>query len=411
VSFFAASGDTGGIHDYPAMSPNVVSVGGTVLTLNGSGDYGGETGVNFSGGGISTQESQPSYQNGVQSSGFREGPDVSIMAGPVNVYDTYPSGGNLSLSGTSVSTPIWAGIVSIVDQQVSLWGYDTLDGRTKLLPSLYDMAVLNNYPNYDGRDFHDIMTGTAGGNQAGLGYDLVTGLGTPIANTLVAELSLYATRRIPTRGGLGTPVPVSAGTILGPQAHTVAESGGDSVSLLVTATQPSAGTLTPAALVSNAVASRADQPASVAAIDARSPLELAFRARLAHSDPDAGDSEVRAEVPSGTEGLRPDQSAPPGQDAPMGMEPGASGGLSGSAASSLVSGEEITDACFAGVGGLDTGPADQVSALRGMIDPTQAPDPLAMAAGVALVMGSVWAPRFEDREQARQQHLRAWTRA
>jgi subtilase family serine protease len=219
VSFFAASGDSGGVHDYPAMSSNVVSVGGTNLFVDAGGNYSQETAWSSGGGGISSQENEPSYQNGVQSSGKREGPDVSFMAGPVNVYDTYGFSGFMSVSGTSVSTPMWAGIISVVDQQLATWGYDTLNGRTQLLPALYSLATLNNYPYYDGQDFHDIQSGSAGGNQAGLGYDLATGLGSPVANNLVGDLALFATRRIPTRVSLGAPIPISVISVPAPQVR------------------------------------------------------------------------------------------------------------------------------------------------------------------------------------------------
>ena len=39
-------------------------------------------------------------------------------------------------------------------------------------------------------DFHDITTGN-NGYAAGVGYDLVTGIGTPIANNLIPQLSQH----------------------------------------------------------------------------------------------------------------------------------------------------------------------------------------------------------------------------
>src|SRR5262249_50934316 len=74
---------------------------------------------------------------------------------------------------------------SIVNQGLNLQGLDTLDGRTQLLPALYG---LSSPPDVNANDFHDITTGSAGGNQAGPGFDLVTGLGTPVANNLVTAL-------------------------------------------------------------------------------------------------------------------------------------------------------------------------------------------------------------------------------
>jgi hypothetical protein len=143
----------------------------------------------------------------VQDSGMRQGPDVSMVADPntsVKAYDTYGSyHGFAGAYGTSISSPMWAGLIAIADQGMNLSGYDTLDGVSQTLPGLYSLAVNNNYPYYDGTDFHDIQTGTAGQNQADVGYDLVTGLGTPIANNLVPDLIAYETSGPAARAGHG----------------------------------------------------------------------------------------------------------------------------------------------------------------------------------------------------------------
>ncbi len=55
-------------------------------------NYGSETAWSGSGGGISAFEAEPSYQMGVQHSGFRSIPDVALDAAPstgVPVYDSY----------------------------------------------------------------------------------------------------------------------------------------------------------------------------------------------------------------------------------------------------------------------------------------------------------------------------------
>ena len=54
VTFLASTGDSGAPGDFPAMSPNVVAVGGTTLTINSS-TYGyiSETGWSDGGGGQS----------------------------------------------------------------------------------------------------------------------------------------------------------------------------------------------------------------------------------------------------------------------------------------------------------------------------------------------------------------------
>src|SRR5262249_37801797 len=86
--------------------------------------------------------------------------------------------------GTSLSAPCWAGLIAIADQGRVAAGANALTGRTQTLPALYSLGVSN--PG----DFRDITLGNNGyGAQAG--YDLVTGLGTPIADALVPALAQY----------------------------------------------------------------------------------------------------------------------------------------------------------------------------------------------------------------------------
>ena len=83
------------------------------------------------------------------------------------------------VGGTSLATPLWAGMAAIADQGRVLAGGSTL-GSTAMLTDLYDLA--NSAPG----DFHDVTQGN-NGFSAGTGYDLVTGLGTPKANLLIPE--------------------------------------------------------------------------------------------------------------------------------------------------------------------------------------------------------------------------------
>jgi subtilase family serine protease len=197
VTFLAATGDDGQPSGYPAFSPNVVAVGGTSLMLpdNGAdftGNYPSEIGWSGSGGSISTQESQPSYQTGVvtQSSTKRANPDVAFPADfrnsitnaeyGVNVYDSFttPASPWVELIGTSYATPVWAALIAIADQGRASVGLGSLDGRSQTLPLLYQLPA---------SDFHDITSGN-NGFAATAGFDLVTGIGTPIANLIVAGL-------------------------------------------------------------------------------------------------------------------------------------------------------------------------------------------------------------------------------
>ncbi len=180
--FVAASGDTGGQVSYPAASPNVLSVGGTTLNVNSAGNYLSETAWSGSGGGISAYEPKPSYQSGVkQSATKRTVPDVAYDANPntgVGVYDSFSYEGQsgwFQVGGTSEGAPQWSALIAIADQ---------LRGAAGPLGN----SFLSDIYSLPSTDFHDIVSGKAGRNSAGPGYDLVTGLGSPVANLIVQGL-------------------------------------------------------------------------------------------------------------------------------------------------------------------------------------------------------------------------------
>ncbi len=191
VTYFSSAGDGGCGALYPAASPNVVSVGGTFLTLLTaappvsplSSDYGNESAWSGSGGGISSVESEPTYQMGAQNTGFRTVPDISLNASPasgVPVYDSYDGLNWVRVGGTSLSSPVWAAFMAIEN---SLRG-----GAGVIQQPHQDLYQIYGSGNYH-TDFHDITTGSAGGVcVAGMGYDFVTGIGTPIANHLANDL-------------------------------------------------------------------------------------------------------------------------------------------------------------------------------------------------------------------------------
>ena len=188
VTFLASTGDSGAPGEYPAYSPNVVAVGGTTLNLNSDNSYNSESAWSGSGGGISQVEPTPSYQTSL---GFanRTIPDVAFDADPntgVSVYDSYDFGAATpwdQVGGTSLSCPSWAGLTAIINQARVAGGYTVQDGPSETLPMLYALPST---------DFHDITTGNninsqGNGFSAGTGYDLVTGLGTPIAPNVVMD--------------------------------------------------------------------------------------------------------------------------------------------------------------------------------------------------------------------------------
>jgi subtilase family serine protease len=196
-TFVAASGDSGAWSgpSFPAVAPNVLAVGGSTLTLGSGNSYGSETGWTYSTGGFSGLDngfsygvSVPSYQVSTLNAaglnyGLRTTPDVSLNADPNTGFAVYASVPNSSQSGwfdvggTSAAAPAWAGLVAITDQGLAASGKSTLT-TTQLLNNLYSLPS---------SDFHAITAGFNGYN-AGSGYNLVTGLGTPQANRLVPGL-------------------------------------------------------------------------------------------------------------------------------------------------------------------------------------------------------------------------------
>jgi hypothetical protein len=232
VTFVAASGDTGGQVNWPAASPNVLSVGGTTLTLDGNNNIVSETGWSQSGGGVSSYEPEPSYQVLFQSSGMRSTPDVAYSADASSaywVYDTYgPYGGLQAVYGTSAGAPQWAGLVALADEGLALNNMSSLDGPTQTLPTLYNLANLS-YSTY----YNDIVDGN-NGSPAGAGYDLVTGLGSPIASQLVP--------------GLISSIPAPGGGARGPEPL------GLHLFAATTVAQPTPSPLPPPTMHGNAVA-------------------------------------------------------------------------------------------------------------------------------------------------------------
>ena len=172
VSYFAASGDSGGKVNYPSASPNVVSCGGTsILRDSTTGAFVTEEGWSRSGGGGSKYEPRPSFQDVIVSivGAERGTPDLSSDADPYSgvwVYDTTPCGGMsgwMVFGGTSVATPSLAGIVNLAGH---------FNGASEQ-GTIYDTYNSSSYNS----DFRDIIAGKAGKFRATIGWDFVTGVG------------------------------------------------------------------------------------------------------------------------------------------------------------------------------------------------------------------------------------------
>lgn len=175
VVYLFPSGDSGpsNTSNY-AFSPNVLTVGGTNLTVNGT-SYGGESVWAPSGGAVSQYEPHPLYQwwiTDAYSSSHRASTDVSWDAGtPVSVYDSLDFGTVAPWSaatGTSIGPPSWAATIAILDQALNAWGRPDLNSDT-VHADLYQLEA--------SPAFHPI-----GGN-----YNIQTGIGTPWVGQLETE--------------------------------------------------------------------------------------------------------------------------------------------------------------------------------------------------------------------------------
>lgn len=222
--------------EWPASDPLVTGIGGTYLCtdpLASTGDprtvYPGppakcssnptqaEVGWTFSGGGFSHVFGRPDYQDtlpvGSTAIGTMRGvPDVALEASAGTgalVYLSLPpdglgsnivcppgsptpcSSGWYDIGGTSLSCPQWAGLVAIADQ-INGGGLGLIN------PALY---AIGSDPTRYANDFYDVTTGNntdtstdplVPGYPATIGWDPVTGLGTPNAANLLPDLVLAA---------------------------------------------------------------------------------------------------------------------------------------------------------------------------------------------------------------------------
>lgn len=179
MSYVASTGDTGAVIDWPAVSTNVVAVGGTSLIYDSaSGKVTSETAWSGSGGGVSKYVQIPSYQVGFNVNSGRGNPDVSYDADPytgVQVYFTDPTtklGGWYVFGGTSAGAPQWSALLA---RRASLGNAGTTPFNVKAYSS-----AKSSYSAY----FRDIVSGSTG-FAAVNGYDLATGLGSPLADKIV----------------------------------------------------------------------------------------------------------------------------------------------------------------------------------------------------------------------------------
>ncbi|HEV7926384.1 MAG TPA: S53 family peptidase, partial [Verrucomicrobiae bacterium] len=197
-TLFAASGD-GGATVAPGniAGPYVCLVGGTELfTVSPGGAWASEVVWPGSGGGVGTMYAIPNYQQGINmaavngSMTMRNTPDVATFAIGLFLAANGSTGWG---GGTSFSSPQYAGMIALVNQQAAILGKPRVGFFN---PALYAIGKSTNYTNC----FHDITVGnntnsTTGPDKfiAATGYDLCTGWGSPNGSNLINALVGFGT--------------------------------------------------------------------------------------------------------------------------------------------------------------------------------------------------------------------------
>lgn len=152
VTFVMSAGDSGAANSWPDSSVNVVSVGGTTLSVDANGNYASEVPL-----AQSAQDATVDY-NADPNPGYA-------------VYDSLPFQGQQGWqigSGTSAGAPQWAALIAISNQGRALDHKHSLDGEAQTLPTLETAPST---------DFH-IITGAAS----------TAGRGSPFADRVITTL-------------------------------------------------------------------------------------------------------------------------------------------------------------------------------------------------------------------------------
>lgn len=184
---------------YPASSPYAVAVGGTVLYTTGTtpGARFAESAWTFGGGGDSLLITAPTYQRGTPGLSLpclatpsgqltnlgqpcRGVPDVAAQSGDsfTNGYAIVATGQDSQGAGTSLSSPLWAGMWARVNQSAGGSGYGFAN------ETIYR---LGKNPTTRARDFFDVTVGVNGLYAARPGWDYVSGFGTPRLGNFIAD--------------------------------------------------------------------------------------------------------------------------------------------------------------------------------------------------------------------------------
>lgn len=155
---------------YPASSPYVVAVSGTTLTTGTNNSWAGETLWSKAGGSPSTVEPKPSWQT--QGGGTtRDVADVALDADPNSGAIIIVNGSNAQYGGTSLAAPLFAATWARMLAAHSTLGFAG--------PHLYQVPTTS---------YHDITSGSNGGETATVGWDYASGFGSTIVTNLNSSL-------------------------------------------------------------------------------------------------------------------------------------------------------------------------------------------------------------------------------
>ena len=212
ITVLASAGDDGaygqsGTDNYPATynvsdpgsQPLITCVGGTSLATGPGQAYVTESawnrlgaGKGATGGGHSSYWSIPAWQPGQTvsmnggSSTYRNVPDVAAVGDPVTGVAVYsrPNGGWLQIGGTSVSTPVWAGYLSIANAGLGYVGNTRIGFVNPLFyqdRELYQILDGSNgnveiygSPGYNAGSVYNNCCGTGSLWGGGLAYQIIT---------------------------------------------------------------------------------------------------------------------------------------------------------------------------------------------------------------------------------------------
>jgi kumamolisin len=175
--------------DAVASMPEMTNVGGTTVSTDDAGRWQAEQAwfdaplSQGTAGGVSALFERPAWQAALdvgRGADRRLTPDIAAVADPFTGVKIVFDQEVLVGGGTSLAAPIWAGIAAVTNQYLTERGGQPIGD---LNPLLYRLAEGAQLP-----AFHDIVLGGNAVDNAGPGYDLVTGLGTPNVDNLAQDL-------------------------------------------------------------------------------------------------------------------------------------------------------------------------------------------------------------------------------